>query len=158
MEGDRHNGLSNKVARNPQFACAHDRHRNAEEARNSASDLCHGRDLSPRRFAAAISSDVGARTNGWGTWRLRLEYRCPERATRNMSQATTNELRVAILVGCDNTTPDLLEHALKLVALGFWRTPSQARTIRRSCSAALSSQRALWPRLRLPAHQDRSQQ
>jgi uncharacterized protein (TIGR00288 family) len=33
-----------------------------------------------------------------------------------LSQATTNELRVAVLVDCDNTTPEVLEHALKVVA------------------------------------------
>lgn len=33
-----------------------------------------------------------------------------------MTQATTNELRVAVLVDCDNTSPDVLEHALKVVA------------------------------------------
>lgn len=33
-----------------------------------------------------------------------------------MSQATTNEVRVAVLVDCDNTTPEVLEYALKVVA------------------------------------------
>lgn len=33
-----------------------------------------------------------------------------------MSQAANNELRVAVLVDCDNTSPEVLEHALKVVA------------------------------------------
>jgi uncharacterized protein (TIGR00288 family) len=33
-----------------------------------------------------------------------------------MSQSTTAESRVAVLVDCDNTSPEVLEHALKVVA------------------------------------------
>ncbi len=33
-----------------------------------------------------------------------------------MSQNTSSELRVAVLVDCDNTSPEVLEHALKVVA------------------------------------------
>lgn len=33
-----------------------------------------------------------------------------------MSQATHSEARVAVLVDCDNTSPEVLEHALKVVA------------------------------------------
>lgn len=33
-----------------------------------------------------------------------------------MGQSTTAEARVAVLVDCDNTTPEILEHALRIVA------------------------------------------
>lgn len=33
-----------------------------------------------------------------------------------MTQNTSTESRVAVLVDCDNTTPEVLEHALKVVA------------------------------------------
>ena len=39
-----------------------------------------------------------------------------EGATRDMSTPPPNEARVAVLVDCDNTTPDTLEFALRVVA------------------------------------------
>jgi uncharacterized protein (TIGR00288 family) len=48
--------------------------------------------------------------------RLRRNENRPAVATLAMTQTAQNDSRVAVLVDCDNTSPEVLEHALRVVA------------------------------------------